>query len=231
MILGSNGEKMSKSRGNVVNQDDMVKEYGADALRCYELFIGDYVMDAAWNENGLKGCKKFLDRIYRLTSKLNDSNEYSKNLEVNINKTIKKVSEDLDNTKYNTAVSSLMILLNEYEKEDVISKKDLRILLHLLNPMAPHITEELNEKYSLGETLCNSSWPKYDESKLVETSVEIGVQVNGKLRGSIKIDKRLSNEEIENIAKNEENVKKHIEGKDIVKVIVIPNRIVNIVVK
>ena len=231
MILGSNGEKMSKSRGNVVNPDDMVREYGADALRCYELFIGDYVMDAAWNENGLKGCKKFLDRIYRLGTKLNDSNEYSKNLEVNINKTIKKVSEDLDNTKYNTAVSSLMILLNEYEKEETISKKDLRILLHLLNPMAPHITEELNEKYSLGEQLCNSSWPTYDESKLVETTVEIGVQVNGKLRGSIKIDKGLSNEEIESIAKNEENVQKHIEGKDIVKVIVIPNRIVNIVVK
>ena len=165
MILGSNGEKMSKSKGNVVNPDDIVKEYGADALRTYEMFIGDYEHDAAWSENGLKGCRKFLDRIYRLGNKLNDSYEYSKETEILMNQTIKKVSDDLLNIKYNTAVSALMILLNELEKLDTVSKKDYRTILHLLNPIAPHITEELNEIYGLGNKFCESTWLEYDSNK------------------------------------------------------------------
>jgi len=231
MILGSNGEKMSKSKGNVVNPDDMIKEYGADALRCYELFIGDYTADAAWSEDGLKGCKKFLDRIERLANKLNGKEDYSKSVEILINQTIKKVTEDFDNMKYNTAVSALMILLNEYEKLETISNKDYRVLLHLLNPIAPHITEELNEKYKLGNALCESMWPVYDENKLVNETFTMVVQVNGKVRGKIEVSSDVSNEEMEKQALEIENVQKHIEGLEIVKVVVIPRKLVSIVVK
>ena len=229
MILGSNGEKMSKSKGNVVNPDDIVKEYGADALRTYEMFIGDYEKDASWSTNGLRGCKKFLDRIWRLQEKLNNNPNYTD--EILVNKTIKKVTNDLESMKYNTAVSSLMIMVNEYEDMQTISKADYRILLHLLNPIAPHITEELNEICDLGEILATSPWPTYDESKTVSSEIEIGVQVNGKLRSAIKITKDAPKEEVERIALAEENVKKYTQDKEIVKVIVVPNRIVNIVVK
>ncbi len=231
MILGENGEKMSKSKGNVVNPDDIVKEYGADALRTYEMFIGDYEKDAAWSENGLKGCKKFLDRVYRLGTKLNGKNEYSKETEVLINQTIKKVSEDLLSIKYNTAVSALMILLNELEKLESISNKDYRILLHLLNPIAPHITEELNEKYNLGDMLFKSSFPTYDENKIVDEQFELVVQVNGKVRGKIVIDTNTSEDEMKSLATNIDNVKKYIEEKEIIKIIVVPKKLVNIVVK
>ncbi len=231
MILGENNEKMSKSKGNVVNPDDMITEYGADALRTYEMFIGDYTKDAAWSENGLKGCKKFLDRIYRLQNKLNDSEEYSKNLLNDINKTIKKVTEDIETMNYNTAVSALMILLNTYDKCDSISRKDYRTILQLLNPIAPHVTEEINEICKLGSPFVDSVWPKWEEDKILENSVEIGVQVNGKLRGSINVNKDMSEEEIRKLAFANDNVKKFIDGKDIVKVIIIPQRIVSIVVK
>ena len=157
MILGPDGEKMSKSKGNVINPHSIVEEYGADALRVYEMFIGDYEKDAAWSTNGLKGCKRFLDRVWKIGEKLNDQQGYTN--EVLVNKTIKKVSEDIENTKYNTAVSALMILLNNYEDEESITKDEYRTLLHLLNPFAPHITEELNEKYALGKPLCESVWP------------------------------------------------------------------------
>jgi leucyl-tRNA synthetase len=231
MILGSNNEKMSKSRGNVINPDEMINNYGADALRTYEMFIGDYSKDAAWSENGLKGCKKFLDKVYRLKDKVNSSNEYTKSLEGIINKTIKKVTNDLLTMNYNTAVSSLMILLNTYEKEDKITKADYRVLVQLLNPIAPHITEEINEECGLGEMLAKSAWPTFDESKIVDTEYEIGVQVNGKLRGSIKISDDDSEEDIKSKAKEEENVKKYLDGKEIVKEIVVPKKIVSIVVK
>lgn len=231
MILGENGEKMSKSKGNVVNPDDMVKDYGADALRCYEMFIGDYSMDAAWSENGLKGCKKFLDRIYRIKDKLNDSEEYTKDLEITINQIIKKVTEDLENMKYNTAVSSLMILLNEYEKLETISKRDYRTLLILLNPIAPHITEELNQIANLGSPICESEWVKYDSNKLENNTFEMVVQVNGKVRGKTLVSANASKEEMESLAKEIDNVKKSIEGKEIVKIITIPKKMVNIVIK
>ena len=231
MILGSNGEKMSKSKGNVVNPDMMVKKYGCDALRCYEMFIGDYASDAAWNEQGLNGCKRFLDRVYKIKDKLNNSDSYTKSIEIKINQTIKKVSLDIDNMKYNTAVSSLMILLNEMEKLDTISKKDYRTFLHLLNPICPHITEELNEICKLGDELAYSSWPIYDENKIHETTKNIGVQINGKIRASITVDDNMSEDEIKNIALSNINVKKYTDNKTIQKIIIIKNKIVSIVVK
>jgi len=231
MILGENGEKMSKSRGNVINPDDMVKAYGADALRTFEMFIGDYEKDASWSENGLKGCKRFLDRIYRLKDKLNDSEEYSSSLENIIHKTIKKVTEDILTMNFNTAVSALMILTNEYEKEETISKKDYRILLTLLNPIAPHITEELVSMNNLGSPICETKWPEYDETKMIDSTVNIAVSVNGKLRGTINVPTDTSNEELIRLAKENENVQKHLLDKTIIKEIVVPNKIVNIVVK
>ena len=231
MILGANGEKMSKSKGNVVNPDDMIKSYGADALRCYELFIGDYTADASWSEDGLKGCKKFLDRIYRLGTKLNGNSEYTKEVEILINQTIKKVTEDFDNMKYNTAVSALMILLNELEKLDTISNKDYRTLLHLLNPISPHITEELNEMYNLGDALCNSSFPIYDDSKLTNETFTLVVQVNGKVRGKIEVNSDTTKEEMEAKALEIDNVKKYLEGLTIVKIVTIPGKLVSIVSK
>ena len=229
MILGSDNQKMSKSKGNVINPDDIVNEYGADTLRTYEMFMGDYQMDAPWNTDSLKGCKRFIDRVIKLGEKLNDKIGYSN--EVLINKTIDKVSNDLVTLKYNTAVSALMILLNELDSYETITKDEYRLLLTLLNPIAPHITEELNEYYALGDTICKSSWPVVDKSKLVENETTIGVQVNGKVRGTITVLADETEDEIKEKALSEENVKKHIEGKEIVKVIVIKGRIVNIVVK
>ena len=229
MILGSDNQKMSKSKGNVINPDDIVNEYGADTLRTYEMFMGDYQMDAPWNTDSLKGCKRFIDRVIKLGEKLNDKIGYSN--EVLINKTIDKVSNDLVTLKYNTAVSALMILLNELDSYETITKDEYRLLLTLLNPIAPHITEELNEYYALGNTICKSSWPVVDKSKLVENETTIGVQVNGKVRGTITVSADETEDEIKEKALSEENVKKHIEGKEIVKVIVIKGRIVNIVVK
>ena len=229
MILGANGEKMSKSKGNVVNPDDIVKAYGADVLRCYEMFIGDYTQDAPWNTDSLKGIDRFIRKVERLGEKLNDKDGYSD--EVLVHKTIKKVTDDNLNMKYNTAISALMIMVNELDKMDSITKSDYRILLHLLNPTTPHITEELNEKYELGPVLCESNWPEADESKLEVSTMTIGVQVNGKLRGTIDISVDEDEESIKTKAMEVENVSKFLEGHDIVKVIVIKNKIVNIVIK
>ena len=231
MILGENGEKMSKSKGNVVNPDDMVKQYGADALRTYELFIGDYEKDASWSENGLKGCKRFLDRVYRLKDKVVEGFMYSKEIENLIHKTIKKVTNDIETMKYNTAVSSLMILTNEFEKLETITKTDYKTLLILLNPIAPHITEELNEICSLGRPIVECRWPEYLESKTIDNEKEIAVQVNGKVRATIKIDSSMDEEEIKKLALNEENVIRHTKDKNIVKIIIIKDKIVNIVIK
>lgn len=230
MVLGSNNEKMSKSKGNVINPDDIVNEYGADTLRVYEMFMGDYEQDAPWSTDSLKGCKRFLDRIVRLKDRVASGDKYSKNLETIIHQSIKKVTYDLSHIAYNTAVSTLMILLNKYEKCERITKKDYTLLLTLLNPMAPHITEELNE--SLGQKpICEGTWPEYDEAKTILNEKEIGVQVNGKLRGSIVVSIDDSEDVIKDKALNNDNVKRHIEGLEIVKVIVIKGRIVNIVVK
>ena len=230
MVLGSNNEKMSKSKGNVINPDDIVNEYGADTLRVYEMFMGDYEQSAPWSTDSLKGCKRFIDRIIRLKDKVVEGNKYSEKLETIIHQSIKKVTYDLSHIAYNTAVSTLMILLNKYEECEHITKKDYTLLLTLLNPMAPHITEELNE--SLGQSpICEGTWPEYDEAKTILNEKEIGVQVNGKLRGSIVVNVDDSEDVIKDKALNNDNVKRHIEGLEIVKVIVIKGRIVNIVVK
>ena len=231
MILGSNGEKMSKSKGNVINPNDCVKEVGADALRVYEMFIGDYEKEVSWSTASLNGCKKFLDRVERIGNKLNSKTTYSPTLEILFNQTIKKVSNDLDTLKYNTAVSSLMILLNEMEKLESITKKDYRTFLLLLNPMAPHITEELNEMYNLGAPLCNSKWPQYDETKLINDTITIAVQVNGKLRATFETNHNAGEEKLKKLAMQEENVLKYVDGHEIIKIIVIKNKIVNIVIK
>ena len=222
---------MSKSLGNVINPDDIVSKYGADALRTYEMFIGDYEKEATWSEQGLIGCKRFIDKVIRVGEKVNDNTEYSKEIEKDIHKTVKKVSDDIDNSKFNTAISALMILLNKMEKMESISKKDYRTFLHLLNPVAPHITEELNEMYNLGSPLCECSWPSYDEAMLVDSEKEIAVQVNGKVRATISVSIDDNDEVIQTKAMDAENVKRHIEGKEIVKVIVIKGKIVNIVVR
>ena len=228
MILGSNGEKMSKSKGNVINPDDIVKDYGADALRTYEMFIGDYQQDASWSTDSLRGCAKFLDRIVRLGEKIVPGKITN---EVLANKTIKKVTDDILTLKFNTAVSALMIMLNTLEAQTTITTEDYRLLLILLNPIAPHITEELNEQYQLGDSLCQSKWPEYDENKMVEEEKTIAVQVNGKVRATITINQNETEEAIKEKALTAENVKHHTEGKEIVKVIIIKNKIVNIVVK
>ena len=230
MVLGSDNQKMSKSKGNVINPDDIVNEYGADTLRVYEMFMGDYEQDAPWSTDSLKGCKRFLDRIVRLKDKAIEKEEYSDKLVTIIHQSIKKVTHDILNIRYNTVVSTLMILLNKMEELPSITTADYRLLLTLLNPMAPHITEELNE--SLGfEPICNSTWPSYDEEKTIESQKEVGVQINGKLRGSINVNINDTKEIMQEKALANENVKKYIEGKEIVKIIAIPNKIVNIVIK
>ena len=230
MVLGSNNEKMSKSKGNVINPDDIVNDYGADTLRVYEMFMGDYEQDAPWSTDSLKGCKRFIDRVIRLKDKITDSEEYSEDLEVIINKSIKKVGYDLTHMAYNTAVSTLMILVNAYDEKTSITKGDYKVLLDLLNPIAPHITEELNE--SLGYSpICDREWPCYDEDKTIDNIIDIAVQVNGKVRDTIRIKKDSSKEELEKIAMDSDIIKKWLDGKEVVKVISVPNRIVNIVIK
>lgn len=230
MVLGSNNEKMSKSKGNVINPDSIVDEYGADTLRLYEMFMGDYEQDAPWNTDSLKGCKRFIDKVIRLKDLVNDKNGYTTSLEKVINQSIKKVTYDLDNMNYNTAVSQLMILTNAYYDNKEITKDDYTLLLTLLNPIAPHITEELNE--SLGNTpLVNQKWPICDESKIKDNEVTLVVQVNGKIRGKVIVPVNISQKEAEAKALEIENVKKFIENKEIVKIIVIQNKIVNIVIK
>ncbi len=231
LVLGPDGDKMSKSKGNVIDPLDVVNEYGADTLRAYILFMGEYSLECPWNENGIKGVSRFLERIYNYKDKLNDKKGYSEKLESIINKTIKKVSNDYENMKFNTAISALMIMLNEYDKQDSITHEDYKILLTLLNPIAPHITEELNETVLHNKEISTFSWPTYDESKCVDENVQIACSVNGKLRATIDVSVNTSKEELLSLAKEQENVKRFIEGKEIVKEIVVPNKIVNIVVK
>ena len=230
MVLGSDNVKMSKSKGNVINPDDIVNEYGADTLRTYEMFMGDYQMDAPWSTDSLKGCKRFIDKVARLIDKVNDKEGYTESLESIQNKTIKKIEYDLTHMGYNTAISSLMILTNAYDDLESITKEDYRLLLTLLNPIAPHITEELNEQLGF-KPICESEWPKYNEEKTVETVKEIAVQVNGKVRGTIEVRVEDDDNSIKERAMENDNVKKHIEGHEIVKVIVIKGKIVNIVIK
>ena len=230
MVLGSNNEKMSKSKGNVINPDDIVNEFGADTLRLYEMFMGDYKEDVPWSTESLKGCKRFIDKVIRLKDTLNDNEGFTKDLEKIQNQTIKKVTYDLDNMAYNTAVSSLMILTNAYQDAKSISKEDYRLLLTLLNPIAPHITEELNESIGFSP-IVNGTWPVYDEDKTKDTTVTIAVSVNGKVRGKLEVDVDTPSDILQEKAFTLPNVQNFTNGKEIVKVIAIPNKIVNIVVK
>ena len=229
MILGENGEKMSKSRGNVVNPDDIVNDYGADTLRTYEMFIGAFDAAAAWSENGVKGCRRFLERVWKCAEMVTDETGISSDLETKIHQTIKKVSSDFETLKYNTAIAAMMELVNEFYKKGSVTKDEFKTLLILLNPVAPHITEELWE--SLGETeyLFRQSWPEYDDAKTKESVIEIGVQVNGKVRGTVSLAVDASQEEA--LAAGKAAVADKIEGKQIVKEIYVPGRILNIVVK
>ena len=230
MILGENGEKMSKSRGNVVNPDEIVDVYGADTMRLYEMFIGDFEKAAPWSPKSIKGCRRFLERVWSLADKVQDGDEYSKEHEALMHRTIKKVGEDADSLKANTAIAALMTMLNEFYDKGV-NKAEYKTFLALLNPFAPHITEELWQQ--LGETglLSVAPWPAYDEAKTVESTVEMAVQVNGKLKGTIKLAADADKQAAIDAALAEEKVQHAIEGKQIVKQIVVPGKIVNLVVK
>ncbi|MGI6537149.1 MAG: leucine--tRNA ligase [Caldicoprobacterales bacterium] len=231
MILGENNEKMSKSRGNVINPDDIVEEYGADTLRLYEMFIGDFERSVPWSTNGVKGCRRFLDRVWRLQELLTDEEKISPQFEAAIHKTIKKVSEDYENLKYNTAIAAMMSLVNDFYSSGRVSKGDMKILLILLNPVAPHITEELWSVIDSESRLIHQSWPKWDESKIKEDMAEIAVQVNGKVRGRLVLPVDASQEEAKETALKDEKIAGFFEGKSIIKVIYVPGRILNIVVK
>jgi leucyl-tRNA synthetase len=228
MILGENGEKMSKSRGNVINPDDIVNDFGADTLRTYEMFIGAFDMAASWSNDGVKGCRRFLERVWKLQDIIVEGEGYSKALETKIHQTIKKVSSDFEALKFNTAIAAMMSLINDYYKEGKITKDDFKVLLILLNPVAPHMTEELWETMGFEGRLYQTAWPEYDEAKTIEQTVEIAVQVNGKVRATISIAKDAPKEEV--LAKAKEEIADRLTG-TIVKEIYVPGRIVNIVQK
>ncbi len=228
MILGENGEKMSKSRGNVVNPDDIVNEYGADTLRTYEMFIGAFDLAASWSEDGVKGCRRFLDRVWKLQDLMTEEEGYSKDLETKMHQTIKKVSNDFENLKYNTAIAAMMAILNDFYKKGSITKGELKTLIILLNPVAPHITEEMWQAIGCEGRVYQQTWPEYDEAKTVESSVEIAVQINGKVKGTLGIQKDDPKDEV--IAKAKEAIADKLTG-NIVKEIYVPGRLVNIVMK
>ena len=228
MILGENGEKMSKSRGNVINPDDIVNEFGADTLRTYEMFIGAFELSAAWSNEGVKGCRRFLERVWKLQEIVTDEAGYSKELETRMHQTIKKVSSDFETLKYNTAIAAMMSLINDFYKAGKVTRDEFKTLLILLNPVAPHMTEELWQIMNYGGRLYQTSWPTYEEAKTVESEVEIAVQVNGKVRATIKIAADISKEDA--IAAGKAAVADKLTGQ-IVKEIYVPGRLVNIVQK
>ena len=228
MILGSNGEKMSKSRGNVVNPDDIVRDYGADTLRTYEMFIGAFELSAAWSEDGVKGCRRFLERVWKLQDILTEGDGYSADLETKMHQTIKKVSNDFESLKYNTAIAAMMALINDFYKKNAVTKAEFKTLLTMLNPVAPHITEELWERTGFEGKVYQSVWPEYEEAKTIDATVEIAVQVNGKIKATLQVASDISKEDA--IAAGKEAVSGKISG-TVVKEIYVPGRLVNLVVK
>ena len=229
MILGSNGEKMSKSKGNVVNPDDIVNEFGADTLRVYEMFMGPFDQSAAWSMDSIRGCNKFLERVWNLQNMIVDGDTYSKDMEKMMHKAIKKVTEDIEAMKYNTAISTFMTLVNAFYKLQKINKAEFNTLLILLNPFAPHITEELYELIGNSTTIANSTWPQYDDTKTVDEEIEIAVQVNGKFKGTIKVAIDSDEDTVKQLVHTQ--FKNILDGKNIVKEIYVMNKIFNIVVK
>ena len=228
MILGSNGEKMSKSRGNVVNPDDIVMDYGADTLRTYEMFIGAFDLSASWSEDGVKGCRRFLDRVWKLQDILTDEEGYSADMETKMHQTIKKVSSDFENLKYNTAIAAMMALINDFYKKDAVTKGEYKTLLTLLNPVAPHITEEIWEAIGCSGRVYQNTWPEFDEAKTVESTIEIAVQINGKTKCTVSVDKNIDKDAA--IAAGKEALGDKLTG-SIIKEIYVPGRIINIVAK
>jgi len=230
-ILGENGEKMSKSRGNVVNPDDVISEYGADTLRLYEMFIGDFEKTAPWSNSSIKGCKRFLDRVWALQESVIVGEEYRDELKSSFHKTIKKVSEDIENLKFNTAIAAMMALLNDITATGSINKTEFKDLLIMLNPFAPHITEEIYQNLSFDGVLNQQKWVAYDEAMCVDDTIEIVAQVNGKVRAKLVISADAEQADVIAIAKAEEKIQELIDGKQIVKEIYVKGKLVNIVVK
>lgn len=232
MILGENGEKMSKSRGNVVNPDEIVDEYGADTLRLYEMFIGDFEKAAPWSQSSIRGCRRFIERYYNLQTILNNADGIRPELESSFHKAIKKVSDDIENIKFNTAIATLMALINDITATGAITKEELKIFTILLNPFAPHITEEVFEMCKLGEGIvAEQKWPEYDEAKCKDETIEIVVQVNGKIKTKLNIPVESEKNAVLEMAKADANVAKAIENMNIIKEIYVPNKLVNLVVK
>ena len=231
MILGENGEKMSKSRGNVVNPDEVVEEFGADAFRTYEMFIGAFDQATPWSQQGLKGCYKFLERVWNLQSIVTPEEGYSQDLEKSVHKTIKKVGEDYERMKFNTAIAAMMSLVNEFTKKGSVTKGEYMTLITLLNPVAPHMTEELWEMYGGEGLLSLHAWPEYDEAKTVDDEIEIVIQINGKIRDKMMVPADIDRDGLTKLATDSDKIKSLTEGKNIVKVIAVPGKLVNIVVK
>ena len=231
MILGDNGEKMSKSKGNVINPDDIVNEFGADTFRVYEMFMGPFDQAAAWSMDSIRGCSKFLDRVWNLTNMLVDGDTYSPETEKMMHQAIKKVTNDIEEMKFNTCVSTFMTMMNEFTKLKKINKAEYKTFITLLNPFAPHLTEEMNKVAGFEEELAYTAWPTYDEAKTVEDVISLPVQINGKLRANIEINKDEDQSSIKEKIFGNEKVKSYIDGKDIVKEIYVPNKIYNIVIK
>ncbi len=231
LILGPDGEKMSKSKGNVVDPNEVVEQYGADVLRLYVLFMGDYEKAAPWSENSVRGCKRFIDRLWALQEMVTDEEEYSKELEGAFHRTIKKVSEDFETLKYNTAIAAMMTLLNDIYAKGSVTRGELKTFITLLNPVAPHITEEIFEQMHFGGMLNETSWPTWDDAKCVEQSVEIVVQVNGKIRARLNIAPDMAKEDVLALAKADEKVAAELSGKTLVKELYIPAKLVNLVVR
>ena len=230
MILGSNGEKMSKSRGNVVNPDEVVDELGADAFRLYEMFMGAFDQAIPWQTDGARGCRRFLDRVWKLQTMLSDAEGISKDMAYDVNQTIKKVSEDYEQMKFNTAIAQMMTLVNRMYQKGSVTRTELAVLLQLLNPVAPHITEEMNEALALGQELVRKPWPVCDEKALVKDEVEVALQINGKVRGRVMVPSDLTRENAEEYFKGNEDVIKLLDGKQPKKLIYVPGRLFNIVI-
>ncbi|MBR3227135.1 MAG: class I tRNA ligase family protein, partial [Erysipelotrichaceae bacterium] len=231
MILGEDGQKMSKSRGNVVNPDEVVADYGADTMRLYEMFIGDFASTAPWSTTGVKGCRRFVERVWKLQDMITDDEGISKDLECQVHRTIKKVTLDYEAMKFNTGIAALMALLNDFYAKGSITRGEMRIFLQLINPAAPHFTEEMWEMLGFEGRIYQSVWPSYDEAKTISDTVEIAVQIMGKPRAIIQISRTASKEEALAVAKEEPRIRQLLEGKTIVKEIYVPGRIVNIVAK
>ena len=231
MILGENNEKMSKSRGNVINPDDIINQYGTDTMRVYEMFMGDFSQAAPWSSNGVIGCRKFLERVWNMQEFMTDSNDITQEFERDINLAIKKVSEDIEKMKFNTAIATLMSLTNTFYTKGSITKGDMKVFLVLLNPMAPHITEEIWYKNNFGGYVHEQKWPVCDESKLVQDEIEVPIQINGKLKAVVKVPVEATQEDIMEVAKANEAIATQLKDKTIVKVIFVKGKIFNIVVK